>query len=48
MKETVFEDFGCALKQTILLHGRLFITESHICFYANIMGLKNKVKLKKE
>ncbi len=29
-------DYSCALQKDILVQGRLYITQSYICFYANI------------
>ncbi|RKP13469.1 hypothetical protein BJ684DRAFT_6223, partial [Piptocephalis cylindrospora] len=37
-REALLEDYGCALQREILLQGRLYITERHICFHANIFG----------
>lgn len=34
----LIEDYGCALQREILLHGRLYVSEGHICFYSNIIG----------
>lgn len=34
----LFEDYGCALQREILIQGRLYISENHICFHANIFG----------
>lgn len=31
-------DYGCALQRDILIQGRLYISENHMCFYANIFG----------
>lgn len=31
-------DYGCALQREILLQGRLYVSENHICFHANIFG----------
>ena len=45
--EFIYDDFSCAFYKTILFHGRLFITEKHLCFYADIFGVKNKVTQKK-
>ena len=33
-----FLDYGCALQRDILIQGRLYISENHMCFYANIFG----------
>ncbi|ORX48024.1 hypothetical protein DM01DRAFT_1338860 [Hesseltinella vesiculosa] len=34
----LIEDFGCALQKDILLQGRLYVSQRHICFNANIFG----------
>ncbi|KAK9373427.1 uncharacterized protein V1513DRAFT_449161 [Lipomyces chichibuensis] len=34
----LIEDYGCALSREILLQGRLYISEQHICFNSNIFG----------
>ncbi|CCG82728.1 Predicted protein [Taphrina deformans PYCC 5710] len=31
-------DYGCALQKEILVHGRMYVSESHICFNSNIFG----------
>ncbi|KAF9203176.1 hypothetical protein BGZ49_006692 [Haplosporangium sp. Z 27] len=37
-EEKLIEDYGCALQKEILVQGRLYISEDHICFNANIFG----------
>lgn len=34
----LIEDYGCALVRDILIQGRLYISENHLCFKANIFG----------
>ncbi|RDI79349.1 hypothetical protein Vi05172_g10573 [Venturia inaequalis] len=34
----LIEDYSAALQREILLHGRLYISEGHICFSSNILG----------
>ncbi|CAD5118930.1 DgyrCDS7605 [Dimorphilus gyrociliatus] len=34
--ERLLVDYSCALQKDILVHGRLYITQNWICFYANI------------
>lgn len=34
----LIEDYGCALQRDILIQGRLYISEHHMCFHANIFG----------
>ena len=41
-KETIFEDFSCAISDGILKHGRMFVAENYICFYATVLGLNTK------
>ncbi|KAG0260325.1 hypothetical protein BGZ95_004489, partial [Linnemannia exigua] len=37
-EEKLIEDYGCALQKEILVQGRLYISEDHVCFNANIFG----------
>ncbi|KAI9269388.1 GRAM domain-containing protein [Sporodiniella umbellata] len=37
-QERLIEDYGCALQKEILLQGRVYISQNHICFNANIFG----------
>ncbi|KAI9793673.1 MAG: hypothetical protein M1816_007568 [Peltula sp. TS41687] len=34
----LIEDYSAAIQRDILLHGRLYISEGHICFNSNILG----------
>ena len=34
----LIEDYSCALQREILLAGRIYISEGHICFSSNILG----------
>ncbi|KAG8870950.1 hypothetical protein FRB97_009220 [Tulasnella sp. 331] len=34
----LIEDYGCALQKEILVQGRLYISENHMAFHANIFG----------
>ncbi|KAK5135538.1 hypothetical protein LTR08_005173 [Meristemomyces frigidus] len=34
----LIEDYSAALQRDILLHGRLYVSEAHICFSSNILG----------
>ncbi|KAF3482473.1 GRAM domain-containing protein YSP2 [Arthroderma uncinatum] len=34
----LIEDYSCALQREIILAGRLYISEGHICFSSNILG----------
>lgn len=39
-------DYGCALQREILIQGRLYISENHICFHANIFGWITDVRVR--
>eukprot|EP00301_Raphidiophrys_heterophryoidea_P027006 c9435_g1_i1.p1 GENE.c9435_g1_i1~~c9435_g1_i1.p1 ORF type:complete len:1156 (-),score=387.18 c9435_g1_i1:226-3693(-) len=41
--EKVVRGFTCALERKMLLHGQLFITKRHLCFFSNVFGLKTKM-----
>ncbi|KAJ1018804.1 hypothetical protein NDA16_004609 [Ustilago loliicola] len=41
----LIEDYGCALVREILIQGRLYISENHLCFKANIFGWVTNVVL---
>ncbi|KAI9889573.1 MAG: hypothetical protein M1814_005176 [Vezdaea aestivalis] len=34
----LIEDYSAAIQRDILMHGRLYVSEGHICFNANIFG----------
>ncbi|KAH8836166.1 hypothetical protein DL96DRAFT_110451 [Flagelloscypha sp. PMI_526] len=34
----LIDDYGCALQRDILIQGRLYVSENHVCFHANIFG----------
>lgn len=36
--ERLLEDYSCALQRDILLQGKLYISEKHVCFNSNILG----------
>jgi uncharacterized membrane protein YgcG len=36
-------DYSCAVESTILLHGRMYMTERFLCFYSNVFGLEKKI-----
>lgn len=36
--ERLIADHSCALSRDILLQGRMYISDQHICFYSNILG----------
>ncbi|KAL1918511.1 uncharacterized protein VTP21DRAFT_3171 [Calcarisporiella thermophila] len=37
-EDRLVDEYSCALQKEILVQGRLFISEGHICFNANIFG----------
>ena len=41
----LIEDFACTLQREILFHGRMYISEGHVCFYSNIFSWINTVVL---
>ncbi|EGD82682.1 hypothetical protein PTSG_03343 [Salpingoeca rosetta] len=43
--EIVLDDFSCALQKDVLVHGRLFVSERHFCFHANIFGWVTKLAI---
>ncbi|CAO3586372.1 unnamed protein product [Absidia cylindrospora] len=38
LDDNLIEDYGCALQKDILLQGRIYISQGHLCFNANIFG----------
>ncbi|KAL5499937.1 hypothetical protein EMCRGX_G011411 [Ephydatia muelleri] len=36
--EKLIDDYSCALQRDILIHGRMYVTQSWVCFYANIFS----------
>lgn len=43
--ERLICDYSCALQKEILVHGRMFVTQSWICFYANIFRWETVVTI---
>lgn len=41
----VYSDYSCALKSGISVHGRMYPTEKHVCFYSNLFGSERKVAI---
>ncbi|ODQ53302.1 hypothetical protein SAICODRAFT_25375 [Saitoella complicata NRRL Y-17804] len=37
-EDYLIDDYGCALQKEILVHGRMYVSEGHICFNSNIFG----------
>eukprot|EP00347_Sterkiella_histriomuscorum_P002763 403366896 len=44
-KENIYDDFGCAWQKTAVIQGRMYITESFICFSSNILGMEQKLRV---
>ncbi|CAI5760712.1 unnamed protein product [Candida verbasci] len=38
LTDRLLDDFACALSREILLQGRIYISESYICFNSNLLG----------
>ncbi|KAG8462418.1 hypothetical protein KFE25_012238 [Diacronema lutheri] len=36
--EALIEDFACAISRSILLQGRMYITQDHVCFHSSLFG----------
>ena len=41
----LMDDFSCAVESTVLLHGRLYVTDRFVCFYSNLFGLEKKIRI---
>ncbi|GAV54783.1 hypothetical protein ZYGR_0AS01060 [Zygosaccharomyces rouxii] len=41
--DKLLDDFSCALSREFLYQGRLYISESHVCFYSSLLGWIAKV-----
>ncbi|XP_052253390.1 protein Aster-B-like [Dreissena polymorpha] len=44
-EERLIVDYSCALQKEILVHGRMFLTQNCICFYANIFRWETVVTI---
>ncbi|KAK9871360.1 hypothetical protein WA026_011625 [Henosepilachna vigintioctopunctata] len=44
--ERLVVDYSCAVQKEILVHGRLYVTQNYICFYANIFGWGTNIVLR--
>lgn len=44
--EKLIIDYSCALCKTVVIHGRVYLSLSHICFYASIFDWKSTVVIK--
>lgn len=38
LTDRLLDDFSCALSREILLQGRLYVSERHVCFNSNLLG----------
>ncbi|GAB9468490.1 hypothetical protein Gpo141_00005806 [Globisporangium polare] len=38
-----YQDFSCAIAATLAMHGRMYPTDSHVCFYSNVFGRERKI-----
>ncbi|CAO1623550.1 unnamed protein product [Parajaminaea phylloscopi] len=41
----LIEDYGCALVREVFVQGRLYVSENHVCFFANIFGWVTNIAL---
>jgi hypothetical protein len=39
-EEELIEDYSCAIRKAILLHGRLYLSWNHLCFFSSIFSHK--------
>ncbi|XP_041980285.1 protein Aster-B-like [Aricia agestis] len=44
--ERLIVDYSCALQRDILAHGRLYASQTHLCFYASIFGWETSLTLR--
>ncbi|EGZ26414.1 hypothetical protein PHYSODRAFT_443521, partial [Phytophthora sojae] len=43
LTDSPFADFSCAIASTLAMHGRMYPTSSHVCFYSNVFGRERKI-----
>lgn len=41
--DRLLDDFNCGLNRELLYQGKLYITETHLCFNSNVLGWIAKV-----
>ncbi|GMH00640.1 hypothetical protein Nepgr_002479 [Nepenthes gracilis] len=41
-EEVLIQDFNCALQESILLQGHMYLFDRYVCFYSNIFGFETK------
>lgn len=44
--ERLVVDYSCAIQRDILVHGRLYVSQNYLCFYANIFRWETQVTLR--
>ncbi|XP_059613752.1 protein Aster-B-like isoform X2 [Phlebotomus argentipes] len=44
--ERLVVDYSCALQKDILVHGRLYVSQNFLCFYANIFRWETSLSIK--
>ncbi|CAH2085078.1 unnamed protein product [Euphydryas editha] len=45
-EERLIVDYSCAIQRDILVHGRLYASQSYLCFYASIFGWETSLTLR--
>ena len=40
------DDYSCAVQKEILVHGRMYVTQEHLCFHSNIFGFETSVVIR--
>ncbi|KAL6454016.1 LAM5 Membrane-anchored lipid-binding protein LAM5 [Candida maltosa Xu316] len=48
LTDRLLDDFACALSREILLQGRIYISESYVCFNSNLLGWVTNLVVKME
>ncbi|RMX69245.1 hypothetical protein DD238_003908 [Peronospora effusa] len=38
-----YQDFSCAIASTLAMHGRMYPTSTHVCFYSNVFARERKI-----
>lgn len=47
-QEELITDYSCAVQRSILLHGRMYVSESHVCFFSSIFSHKTSIVIPME
>jgi hypothetical protein len=45
-REELLADYGCAIQKSMLIHGRLYISKTFLCFFSNIFGSITEEKIR--